>query len=415
MLRAEFSQNLRTLAMPGGRLTGTPNAQQAERFVADKLRAYGLKNVHFEPFEMQSWIVHKTEVALLTDPPRSIDGALALAYTLPTPPGGVTAELVDLGEGQDDDFAAHAEDLKGRFAFIQQGHRHRVNRVQLACQHGAAGVVFMSPAERAPVIGNGHETARPEPVVVIPHDRDLLDRLAAGEKLRMNVQLATEVWDCRPNNVVGEIPGRGPFAKEIVILCAHLDSWHLAEGGMDNGSGSATILETARSLAAVGWQPRRTVRFVWFMAEELGLNGSTAYVREHADELDRIVAVINEDMPGSPRNFGVFGHPEMKPFLEDFIADLRGYELDPGVADWNWEGSDHSPFMKAGVCALSLGGELGLGVKFYHTAGDTYETVDRRGTLQSSAVLAVLIRRLADADERPTVRLAPRLGTEPRP
>jgi hypothetical protein len=68
--------------------------------------------------------------------------------------------------------------------------------------------------------------------------------------------------------------------------------------------------------------------------------------------------------------------------------------------DW----SDHAPFMREGVATMAIWGELGPGVKYYHTTGDTYETVDRRGTVETSAVLSVLVRRLADAAERPTVR-----------
>jgi hypothetical protein len=402
MQRSEFAANLRALCLPGGRLTGTPNAEQATEFVAAKLRAYGLQNVHFEPFDMSCWTVRQTRVTLLDEPPCEIEGAIALARTQPTPPGGVTAELLDLGDGTDDDFATRGPELAGKFVLLSAGEA-RGPRAKLACEHGAAGVIFQSRPERPPIIGNGHTTPRPEPVVVIPHDPNLPARLAAGEKLRLNIQLDAENWDCRPRNVIGEIPGRGPLAHEVVLICAHLDSWHLAEGGMDNGSGSATILETARALARLGWQPRRTVRFVWFMAEELGLEGSEAYVRRHADELENVVAVINLDMPGAPRSLAYNGDAAVEPFLKQLVAGLAAYELSQEIGRWTGgNGSDYAPFVRHGVCALTIGGELGPGVKHYHTAGDTYDTVDRRGTVQSSAVLAVLVRRLADEPQRPT-------------
>ena len=176
---------------------------------------------------------------------------------------------------------------------------------------------------------------------------------------------------------------------------------------MDNGSGAAAILEAARALAAVDWCPRRTLRVVWFMAEELGLKGSLAYVEQHAHELDRIVAVINADMPGEPRRLVVFHHEELLPLLEEMQADLPGYGLDVSVSESRGMWSDHAPFMRAGVCTLAVSGELGDGVKHYHTVGDTYETVDLRGTVHSSAVFGVMLRRLADAAERPTLRRPP--------
>ena len=406
MMHAEFSANLRTLAMPGGRLTGTPNAERAQAFVAEKLRAYGLQNVHVEPFEMHCWTVRDTRVTVLTEPPRALEGAVALARTRSTPPGGVTAEVIDLADPNEADFAARGEELRGTLVLARDGGMRRGVMLRLACEHGAAGLVVMSKPDQEPIIGNGHREPRPEPAVVIRHDQEIIDQLARGETVRINIQLDTENWECRPSNVVGEIPGQGPLAREVVILCAHLDSWHLGEGAMDNGVGSAVILETARALTRVGWRPRRTVRFVWFMAEELGLVGSESYVRDHKNELDRVVAVVNVDMPGSPRRFGEFGHPEVEPLLQDVRRDLAGYELEDEIGRWNGDGSDHAPFVAQGVCALSLGGELGPGVKGYHTAGDTYESVDRRGTIPSAAVLAVVVRRLADAEGRPSMRAA---------
>ena len=407
MMHSELSANLRALAVPGGRLSGTAGADDAARFVADKLRAYGLQNVHLEPFEMQCWVVHNTQVTLLGDPPRVLEGAVGLGRTLSTPPGGVTAELIDLGEVSKEDFAARGSELGGKFVLVRDGGMSRRDKLRLACEHGAAGLVVMSQPDREPIIGSGHSAPRPEPAVVIRHDDELIERLKQDQPVRLRVDLQTENWSCRPNNAVGEIPGTGPLAREVVIISAHLDSWHLAEGAIDNGTGSATILETARALARVGWQPRRTVRFVWFMAEEIGLEGSESYVRAHMNELDNVVAVINVDMPGSPRKIGHFHHPEIEPFLRSVMADLSAYELSGEIGDWSGEWSDHAPFTRQGVCALSIGGELGPGVKNYHTAGDTYDAVDRRGTIQSSAVFAVLARRLADAPQRPSVRLEP--------
>lgn len=409
MMHAEFAGNLRTLAMPGGRLTGTPNAEQAAEFVAAKTRAYGLKNVHFETFEMNCWTVRQTQVTVLDEsaPPRVLEGAIALSRTMPTPPDGITAELIDCADGKEEDFAALGDAPAGKFALVRDNH-WRGPKLKQAIQHGAVGLVVMAAADGHPTIGNGHRTPGAEPAVVIPYDDDLLARLARGEHVRVNIQLDTENWVCHPRNVVAEIPGCGPAASEIVVVCGHLDSWHLAEGGMDNGSGSATILETARSLARVNAPSRRTIRFIWFMGEEQGLEGSEAYVREHRDEMDRIVAVINVDMPGAPRNLVVFGHDEVVPVLQGVRADLAAYELDPNITVTpGGDGSDHAPFVHQGVCGLAIGGELGPGVKGYHTAGDTYDSVDRRGTVQTSAVLAVVARRLADTPERPTRRVAP--------
>jgi carboxypeptidase Q len=406
MMNAAFSENLRQLAVSGGRLSGTENATRAEAFIAERARAYGLSNVHFEPFAMESWISEETVVTLL-DPPQVIDGAIALGNTESTPPEGITGVLIDVGRGKEEEFRARAGALQGAFALAQDGGPRRADKLRWARERGAVGLVVMAAEGRNPIIGNGHATPRPEPAVVIPHDPALLEALAAGAQPQLNVKLKTRNWHCTPRNVVAEIPGQPAFAHQVVIVCAHLDSWHLGEGAIDNGNGSATILEVARALSAIDWQPRRTVRFIWFMAEELGLAGSAAYVAAHADELPNIVAVINVDMPGSPRRFGRFGGEQVEPLLKQLVEDLRGYELQPEIGVWSGSWSDHAPFVERGVPAISLAGDLGPGVKTYHTAGDVYDVVDRRGTIPSAAVLGVLVRRLADVTERPTVFAPP--------
>jgi carboxypeptidase Q len=409
MMHSELAGNLRTLTMPGGRLSGSPNADHAAHFVADQLRRYGVRNVHFEPFEMTTWCDRRTVVTVLGDPPAAVEGAIALGNSLTTPPEGITADVVDVGKGSDEDFLAHAQALRGTFAMVREGGGHRGQKMRRALEHGAVGMVQVSELDDRARVGTCHSEPRPEPGVVIKGSdgKAWAERLAAGEPVQINVQIDADAWSCRPDNVVGELPGTGATAREIVILCAHLDSWHLAEGAIDNGNGSATILETARALAGAGWKPRRTVRFIWFMGEEHGLHGSKAYVQAHADELDRVVAVVNVDMPGSPRQLATFGHPEIIDFLQGARRQLAGYELSPEIANATWGSSDHAPFMRQGVCAVSLSGDLGPGVKFYHSTGDTYEQVDIRGTTESAAVLAVLVRQLADCPQRPSVRLAP--------
>ncbi|MCP4593105.1 MAG: M20/M25/M40 family metallo-hydrolase [bacterium] len=409
LMHSEFSANLRELCVPGGRLSGSPNGHQAERYVADRLVAYGLESVHLEPFEMVTWRDRETKVTVLGQPPHVVEGALSLGNCLSTPEEGITAELLDAGQGSAEELAAVGETLRGKFALVREGGLHRGEKMALAVEYGVAGLLQVSKLEDRARVGQCHPEPRPQPGIAIPgaEGARLAERLASGEQIRINVRVLADAWEAEPNNVVGEIPGSGRLAEEVVILAAHLDSWHLAEGALDNGSGAATILEAARALAAVDWQPRRTVRLIWFMGEEHGLHGSRAYVRAHGDELDNIVAVVNVDMPGSPRRLSTFGHEEVMDFLRAVNADLRGFEISDEIGNASWTASDHAPFMKEGVCAISLGGDCGPGVKYYHSHGDTYEQVDRRGTVQSAAALAMLVRRLADIPQRPTERLDP--------
>ncbi len=239
--------------------------------------------------------------------------------------------------------SSSGDSLRGKFVLVHS--RGRRAAAELAVAHGAAGVVFLGNPDREPIIGQCYREPRPEPALAIRHadGQKLAARLAAGEVVRLNVQIEADTWDAQPRNVVAEIPGRGPWQHEVVIVSAHLDSWHLAEGAVDNASGSATILEVARALVATGWQPRRTVRFIWFMGEEQGLLGSYAYVDRHADQLDRVVAIVNADMPGSPRNFATSGSGRVRQALRDLAAELRGYAFTAEVPGLGGDWSDHAP------------------------------------------------------------------------
>lgn len=398
VMRSEFAANLRAICLPGGRLSGTPNAEAAERFVTEKLRNYGLQNIHFEPFAMECWSALETQVTWLDNPPRLLTGAIALSRTLSTPAESITAELVDVGEGKEADFQAQADDLPGNFAFVQAIEAARGNRIQLALSHKAAGVVIMARADRSPNMSNGHATPRPEPIVVIPYNQNLLDRLRQGDKPRLNIRLRTESWIGHPRNVVGEIPGSGPLAHEIVLVGAHLDSWNISEGAIDNASSSTVLLEAARAMGKADWQPRRTVRFVWFSGEEQGLKGSRAYVATHQAELKNIICMINADMVGSAHQLCAYLDAGLLPLVKRVAADLAGYELIPNLATtFRMGDSDEGPFLDQGVAAVRMFGHVPNMMQYYHTADDDYDAVDRRGTLGSAVVLAILVRHLADA------------------
>ena len=410
MMHSELAPNLRALCMPGGRLSGSENGHEAERFVADKLREYGLKNVHLEPFEMATWQDEYTSVTVMTDPPEVLEGAISLGNCLSTPPEGLSAALIYAGQGAEEELDALGAEVKGRFVLVREGGPHRGSKMKDALKRGAAGLIIISRLDDRGRVGQCHREPSPAPGVVITgaDGAKLVERLQAGEQLTLNVEIKAHAWQATPNNVVGEIPGRGAAANEVVILGAHLDSWHLAEGGIDNGTGSVAILEAARALATLDYQPQRTIRFVWFMGEEHGLHGSRAYVEQHTDELDTVAVMVNVDMPGSPRNFSHAGHPEVEKFLQSLCRDLAGFEISEDIASSTGFWSDHAPFMKQGICAVWTGGDMGPGVKFYHSSGDTYEAVDRRATNHAAAVLAVLVQRLADCAELPCERFDPK-------
>src|SRR4030095_11631915 len=129
----------------------------------------------------------------------------------------------------------------------------------------------------------------PQMTVAVEHYNRIVRMIQAGEKVKMETNIAVEYQDTDLNgyNTVAEIPGTDPNLKdEIVMLGGHMDSWHAGTGATDNGAGVAVAMEAVRILQALNLKPRRTIRIALWTGEEQGLLGSKAYVAEHFGKID---------------------------------------------------------------------------------------------------------------------------------
>src|SRR5262249_25091624 len=138
----------------------------------------------------------------------------------------------------------------------------------------------------------------PAAALSIP-DAEMLERLIAlGKPIRLRMTLgAKQLPEAESANVIGEIEGSGA-PSEIVLLAAHLDSWDLGQGALDDGAGCGIVIEAGRQIAKAPKKPRRTVRVVLFANEENGLAGARAYAKEHAGELSKHVVALEADFGG---------------------------------------------------------------------------------------------------------------------
>jgi Zn-dependent M28 family amino/carboxypeptidase len=212
-------------------------------------------------------------------------------------------------------------------------------------------------------------------------------------------------------NVVGEWTGSDPaVADEVFLLGAHLDSWDLGDGAIDNGTGVLSVMAAARALVASGQRPRRTIRVVLFAAEELGLFGSREYVSVHAEAMDDVVAMMNLDMVGEPEGYGATGHPEADTVFARLARDtpLRDLGLRTEVNHGGGPGSDHQPFLLAGVPTIYVQTALPPDApRWYHNAGDTFDKIDLDAIRKSAAAAAAAAWALADHPGRPLHMLTP--------
>src|SRR5439155_10826588 len=173
--------------------------------------------------------------------------------------------------------------------------------------------------------------------------------------------------------------------EEIVLLGAHLDSWELGTGALDNGVNCALVVEAARAVAARG-RLRRTVRFVLFTGEELGLLGSRGYVAGHRDEMDRHVAALVHDI-GDGRITGYYdnGRPEIAPALAAVLEPISA----SGSMAFSEEailGTDNFDFLLEGVPNLVANQEAEKYLPDYHAESDTFDKVDLREARSNAAI-----------------------------
>ena len=210
-------------------------------------------------------------------------------------------------------------------------------------------------------------------------------------------------------NTIGEIRGTDK-ADEVVMLGAHLDSWHAATGATDNAIGCAVILEAARILKAVGVTPRRTIRLALWSGEEQGLLGSKAYVAEHfggfespKPEYEKFAGYVNIDSgTGRVRGLTVFGPPEAAVAVREAVAPLA----DLGVAgaittnSRRTGGTDSTSFNAAGLPGIGTTLDpIEYQSATWHTNLDTYERIVEEDVKKSAIVIATTVYALAMRDE----------------
>jgi hypothetical protein len=401
----------------GGRTSGAESGRRAEEWAHGLLTRWGLENVRFEAFAVTAWTRGAMEARVLEPVAWSLT---ALAHGNAPQRADVTASVVDVGHGERADFERLKAQVRGRVALCDEGasegrrHLHRSEKLRLAVEYGAAGLMILSSASGGlPRTGVCHYGESPVPSFGISQeDGERLRRLLrGGAEPVVQVRMTNTLVPGEARTVLADLAGRD-LPEEIVLAGAHLDSWDVAQGATDNGLGAAIVLEMAQALASLGERPRRTLRFVLWAAEEIGLCGSWDYSRRHAAELQRHAAVLNFDMTGDPCGYWL---PCPAARAEARRTPLRApaAQLAPLGMRGEFEHkaslhSDHQPFLLAGVPVVGLMSRIeGEGAHYYHSVGDTFEKVSLPAFCRAAAVAAQTMWVLADAPERLFPTLTP--------
>ena len=398
----------------GQRLAATEAEARARTWAVARLKALGFKNVRVETYRMPVWLRGEETAEIVSPYPQTLK-LVALGNAGATPAEGITADVV-VFKTYGDLVAAPAASVAGKIVYIgnameptQDGSSYgafgsaRFVGPGIAAGKGAAAVVIRSigtDRHRNPHTG---ATDFPAGVAAIPAaalsvpDAELLERVAQrGKPVRMKLVLTPRSGGTGiSGNVIAEVPGYDPKAG-IVLIGGHLDSWDLGTGAIDDASGVAITTAAAKRLLD-GPKPRRTIRVVWFGAEEPGGYGGRDYARVHGSERH---ALATESDFGADR---VWRFEVNLPATATAVGDRLAAALAPlGIArgaDLGGEGTDVGPMLALGVPAVDLNQS---GLRYFdthHTPDDVLDRIDPAQLAQNVAAWTTMLAIVADAPE----------------
>jgi carboxypeptidase Q len=401
----------------GPRLTGTSQDSRAGQWALETMRKIGLQSVHPETWQLErGWRRRYARCHLISPFPLELIVA-SYGWAGSTPERDVEADVVKVDGDALADEARKSAAWTGKVLLVASKDPNHSDAMRTQSQLPAflaaaaeSHAVAVVLRDRRPGIALPHTgplgfPGRAASIAVIDmaeeQERLLIRMLASGVPVRMRIDVVNEFTDgpISSSNIVGEIVG-SQYPEQIVLLGAHLDSWDLGTGAIDDGFGVAAVLGAAKSIVAAGTKPDRTIRFVLFTGEEQGLLGSRAYTRAHQGELKDFVCVLILDWGNGPiTKFPVHGHTELAAPLEEFlpsVGDVAKVEVGSGYLTY----TDAYSFIFAGVPAIApLQNSLNY-TTWGHSAADTLDKVDAEILTRNSALLALTAIWIADYPTR---------------
>jgi len=444
----------------GPRLTASPAHKRAAEWARDRLTSYGLSNVHLEPWQFgRGWTEEKLTIEMIEPRYLPLIG-YADGWSASTN-GEIVAAPVFIGGKPVEEVEAMKGQLKGAIVMSQPMMSNFVRRdrpnpsdesyqpngaayatsvgrsnppasaaspgtgrgaQQTAAQRGLqvlrdAGVgVILRPSvgEHGTVFVTGRDGgpgAVPSVTLSGEHYNMIARMLEKNLPVKLLVNVQTKFYDADQGNtynVIAELPGADPVLRdEVVMIGAHLDSWHTGVGATDNADGSTTVMEAMRILKAIGARPRRTIRMALWSGEEQGLLGSKAWVAEHLagdankaarDKFDVYYNIDNGT--GSIYGWYLQNNEEVRAIFDGWLDPLKSL----GAKRNNIEpvgSTDHLSFIDVGVPGFNpIQDYVNYDIRTHHTNMDTNERLQEKEIQQAAIVMATFAYNSANLDRK---------------
>lgn len=404
-------ENLRVLTKTiGPRLAGSANMVKSEQWGAQAMKVAGADNVWMQECMVPHWDRGgKDEAFALSGKNKKSLSVVALGNSFGSMKA-IQAPVILVNNFEE--LESKKDSIKGKIVFYNykfkptfvktfQGYgdavRYRSQGASRAAKYGAIGVVVRSishSTDNFPHTGSlsyNDSFAKIPAVAIGLQDADWLSDKLKSERINVSMHTHGKFFpDAKGHNVIGELKG-SEFPDEYITVGGHLDSWDNCEGAHDDGAGCVQTIEIIRAFKALGYQPKRTIRFVLFANEENGLRGGNKYADEAKAKNEKHLFALESDAGGfTPRGFGFTASADQFAKIktwEPLLAPYGACELSIGGG-----GADIGPLNRAlGTAVAGLQPDSQRYFDYHHAANDTYEAVNKRELELGAVNMAALI------------------------
>lgn len=401
----------------GPRLSGSESLERAIDWMLVELEADGFENVRGEEVTVPHWVRNEESLEMIA-PRREALPLLGLGGSIATPAGGITADVLVVRSF--DELEARSGEAAGRIVvfnapFTTYGEtvQYRARGAVEASRHGAVAALVRSVTQKSlqtPHTGQMRyaDDVPPIPVAAITIEgAELMQRFQdRGVPVRVSLSMNAETLpDATSRNVIAEFVGR-ELPDEVIVIGGHVDSWDVGQGAMDDAGGVAVTWEAMRVLKELGLRPRRTIRFVGWTAEEVGLVGAFAYRDSLSDEeFENHVLGLESDYGSfAPVGLNIRGSEEalalLKPIEQLFWPVLvESTEFERGIVPGTGA-PDLIPLMNDGMPGVGVNTDNARYFWYHHTAADTVDKLDPGELAANVAMIAVFVYVVAEMSER---------------
>ncbi|MEO0065352.1 MAG: hypothetical protein RI983_678 [Bacteroidota bacterium] len=398
----------------GGRLAGSEQYNKAVAWGEASLKKLGADKVFLQACMMPNWKRGGKDLAAVVDQNgkktnRTLD-VLALGNSVGTGGKPLVAEVVAVQDF--DEMEAKKDQLKGKIVYFNnkfnptniqtfksygEAGQYRRSGPSRAAKYGAVGVMIRSLTEATdnnPHTGTtGYDEAYPKiPAIALGnYDADYIWETTRKNTIKVSMTTNGSFGpEVEGHSVVAELTGT-EFPNEYITVGGHLDSWDVNEGAHDDGAGIVQTIEIMRALKTLGYQPKRTLRFVLFANEENGMRGGNKYAEEAKKNNEKHVFALESDAGGfTPRGFGFTASAEQLAKIQQWLPLLKPYGTDFLQAGGG--GADIGPLNKTfGTPIAGLMPDSQRYFDIHHARSDVFENVNKRELNLGAVNMAALI------------------------